>query len=261
MKKVTGDQLTREKIESLDTLSGGIVFGKEEAWTKLQARMDKKPARKAPLQYWLAAAAVLLVMISAGAVYFYPQREVTKSKKVIPVKENISIVTIQQPGLPAIVQKAEIILPEENAAKPGKVYPAKTKVAENKKPAIEQETKKPAEENAIMKMAVSDSAMLNKQITPALTINNRMKVVQINELDAEDKEKDNQVILVGNMYLKNLAVVHINDVVREEYQAQQLRQENRLSIGRLMNPRGVYCGNSQPSDEYKPIHKFKYGIN
>jgi len=80
MKKNEGDKIVQEKIGSLSPLSGGIVFGKEEAWEKLQARMERKPARRMPLKYWLAAAAVLLLFVSVITVYNYPAKEIVKNK-------------------------------------------------------------------------------------------------------------------------------------------------------------------------------------
>ena len=69
MKTNEGDKLVTNKMASLDTLSGGIVFGKEEAWEKLQARMDGKPAHRIAWKYVLALAAILLVAVCVAPVY------------------------------------------------------------------------------------------------------------------------------------------------------------------------------------------------
>ena len=55
------DKLLREKINMIDPLSGGIVFGKEEAWGRLQQRMEHKPAKRIKLYYQMAAVAATLV--------------------------------------------------------------------------------------------------------------------------------------------------------------------------------------------------------
>jgi hypothetical protein len=52
------DKQIQDKLEGLNALEGGIVYAKEEAWDKLQSRMDK-PAKKIwILPARLAAAAV-----------------------------------------------------------------------------------------------------------------------------------------------------------------------------------------------------------
>ncbi|MES2701699.1 MAG: hypothetical protein V4649_03620 [Bacteroidota bacterium] len=56
------DETIRQQLEAMDTLGGGIVYGKEEAWEKLQERMDGKPKRKIGLYYGMAAAVVLVMV-------------------------------------------------------------------------------------------------------------------------------------------------------------------------------------------------------
>src|SRR6185437_14862572 len=94
MKSTGGDKMISEKLDGLDTLSGGIVFGKEEAWDKLQARLEKKPVRIIPLRTWLAAAAVLLLMMGTVGFYFYPAKQVAQTE----VKKQL---TLPVPALPA----------------------------------------------------------------------------------------------------------------------------------------------------------------
>jgi hypothetical protein len=88
MKTNDNDFTIRQKLDGLDTLDGGIVFGREEAWEKLQGRMDKKPARKIGLYYGLAAA----VLILFGCVLFLlraPQPQLAHSHKAIQAIDTI----------------------------------------------------------------------------------------------------------------------------------------------------------------------------
>ena len=63
----TNKQDLKSRIDELDTLSGGIVFGKEEAWDKLQSRLDRKPAVKFPFPILRAAAALVVLLLGAWA--------------------------------------------------------------------------------------------------------------------------------------------------------------------------------------------------
>lgn len=66
------DKQIREKISDLNTLSGGIVFGKDASWDRLQARLDTPAPRLIPLRLRLAAAAALLACVSiAGLAALY----------------------------------------------------------------------------------------------------------------------------------------------------------------------------------------------
>jgi len=104
------DKDIREKMESLTPLSGGIVFGKEEAWDKLQARIERKPARRILLSYRMAAAAALLLFVSLLAMYNYPSKQLSQTnaisdngvvaqRQITPVQETVAAPA--QPNQPA----------------------------------------------------------------------------------------------------------------------------------------------------------------
>ena len=54
------DIIIRDKINSLDTLSGGIVFGKADAWVRLEKQLETKREKRIFLPYYSRIAAILI---------------------------------------------------------------------------------------------------------------------------------------------------------------------------------------------------------
>jgi hypothetical protein len=222
-------ELVRNKMEALDTLSGGIVYGKEEAWEKLQQRMERKPAMRIAIKPLVAAAAVLLLLVTTFIVYQHPAKETTKATvrnsapvvivptqpvELQPVDEAKSTVTRR--GVPALVKHPErAISIVDDGSRPV--------VAETKKPM-------PTGNDALLFTANVPPTPVAVPVTPR-----KMRVVHINELNKEDEAQDmHQEVVVNNSAIdvSKLPRVHINEVIHEEYEVQRLLQENRLGTER-----------------------------
>lgn len=172
------DKQLKEKMESLDALSGGIVFGKEEAWDKLQSRMDAKPARKIVLWYRLvAAAAVLLLFISIAYIYNTPEKEIAQSQPPSPVIQEIE--TAPATTIAITDPQPEMIVPQEKAARKHEQQPVNFVIKEEQ-PAAQQEPQD---------MVVPQPAIVN--VVPPVPTKpsvKKMRVVHINELGNYEEE-------------------------------------------------------------------------
>ncbi len=67
------DLEVKEKLDNIMPLSAGIVFGKEDAWDKLQARLDTPPKVIAFPYKMATIAASLLALV--GIVYYFVQND------------------------------------------------------------------------------------------------------------------------------------------------------------------------------------------
>ena len=66
----------------MDTLSGGIVFAKEEAWEKLQSKLEHKPAQKFLIPYYRVAAG-LLVLIVCACLYNVGRKTTSNPNEIV----------------------------------------------------------------------------------------------------------------------------------------------------------------------------------
>lgn len=261
MKKNEGDKIVQEKIGSLSPLSGGIVFGKEEAWEKLQARMERKPARRMPLKYWLAAAAVLLLFVSVITVYNYPAKEIVKNK----TEDHENKVVVASPETMRVIKKPE--------GMPVKRSPVPIVIISKRPANIPKETRQivqPEITDAPFVQAPANEAV-NKEVAvvnntvPTPLAKKAMKVVHINELDNEVEQNIAPALVLNNfpaLDVRKLPVVHINDVVREEYVMQRIRKDE-LRIGNISFAKPwYYNGNEWNTRETKwPDHPLRIKIN
>ena len=88
MNSNTTEEQVKQKIESLTTLQAGIVFGHEDAWDKLQARLDAKPVRKPFPVFRLAAVAALVLGIITIAIMYLQPKQNTASSDVMAILPN-----------------------------------------------------------------------------------------------------------------------------------------------------------------------------
>lgn len=88
MNSNTTEEQVKQKIESLTTLQAGIVFGHEDAWDKLQARLDAKPVRKPFPVFRLAAVAALVLGIITIAIMYLQPKQNTASSDVMATLPN-----------------------------------------------------------------------------------------------------------------------------------------------------------------------------
>lgn len=225
------DQQIKEKMELLNTLSGGIVYGKEDAWDKLQARMDgRNKTITLSAKYWAAAAVVLL---SVGIAIFYQQPAI--------VVANNDRLRIPMPHQQSTASVHTDVKPEDKLQQPitrNTITPhQKNKVRIN---TIEQKpiapiVIPPVQSNNI---AVTTPAAEPAPAEPLPAPAKPMKVVYI--MDAENGEKDrattNGSFAATNPQtdFKNMPVLHINDVVNDEEHIKAILRENRMTTGHTL---------------------------
>jgi hypothetical protein len=82
------DKEIREKVSNLSALEGGIVYGREEAWEKLDNRLQQKNKRRIIFfsLRWVAAA-LLLLLVSVGIYKIYTPATYTQPVANVPVQE------------------------------------------------------------------------------------------------------------------------------------------------------------------------------
>jgi hypothetical protein len=254
---MNNDKVLKEKLNSLDTLSSGIVFGKEEAWDKLQARMDK-PAKRIALMPWLAAAAVLLLLFVT--VLFTldnntPVQEVVKNDlPEQPVQVNKSVATpgeqptiVTQKNIPAISRK--VIRHTTGTENKHVDHPLQEEVQIVQAPVAET-------------LVVENIAPVTK--TPVTSVSNiPTRVVHINDMV---NDAGAATTVAANTSFKKVTgqVIHLNDI--KDYQVRTnnyLRQQKDFMVSiPLFNAATEY--NSIPSSDnsnYTRSNLLKFKIN
>ena len=213
-------ELVRNKMEGLNALESGIVFGKEDAWEKLQQRMERKPAMVIPMKRIAAVAAVLLLIVSIFLVYNRPAKVVS----IVATKP------LHAPGKGAAVQP-QVPMPQKDAA----AIVIATK-AKNYKMVVSQGKERPQPQSAPVTSAVSGSERLvattntTPQPEPQPQSAKKMRVVHVSELSggANEEPAATTNAMYTSVDITKLPVVHINDVIHEEREVENLRKENRL---------------------------------
>ena len=242
------DKVIQEKMRSLDTLSSGIVYGKEDAWGKLQARMDRKPARNIRTQYWVAAA-VLLVLVIVIPIYYFGEKEVVKNN-IAETKTNPSAsyaVTAKKQDIitsPIGEVSAHVILP---AAKKGTHIAIAPKIigqsiAKEAKERIQQ-TQIAASGNVVMVHNVTAAVDRQEEPAPAVVITKKpVAVVSIYDLNGPVKM---QKQTTGNIVASKTKwkVASIYDIMQKEpVLPDNLNEANlRLVHVSVTNPLVHYC--------------------
>lgn len=217
------DMQVAEKIAKLDTLGAGIVYGKEEAWDKLQARMDKKPVSVMPLRYWSAVAAMLLLLIGIIAWYRNPVAEVAVKQSEINKTQ-----IVPQPAV--ISTRQETMAPEKSITiKMKKVVSVKTfSVANGKMHQIAITVPPPIVSEKHVEEEVA-SINIPAPVTPALP----MKIIHINDLEKGTYNVMPASGTTQGIALNKVPVVHINEVEREAVEVKEILKNNRMTIGRI----------------------------
>jgi hypothetical protein len=193
-------KVIKEKMEKLDTLSGGIVFGKEEAWERLQGKLDKKPVRKIALGYRIgvAAAAVLLLSVCIIALYNKQEEKIAAAPSLYQNEAAQST-----PSIPAVIENAAGVVTNESkevrTVKRTQRMPATVPVT------ITAITR--PEPVVTHDMGVIDPPSPPVAIVPA--VKPKMRVVHINEIDIEETETN--VYAAARSNLKEMNVVNANE--------------------------------------------------
>ena len=223
MKDNRADMKVAEKISKLDTLGAGIVYGKEEAWDKLQARMDKKPTRLVPLRYRAAAAAMLLLFVGIVAWYRTPEKEVAvRSNEIIktPVAAQPPIAPLQQQTQ---TPEKEITIRMKHAAPVRSNNARKEDIS--KITIIQPAPAAQEQQNAAVVAVVNIPA----PVTPV----NPMKVIHINDLENGGYKSLPAAGSPQGIALNKLPVVHINELEREAVEVKEIMKNNRMTFGHI----------------------------
>lgn len=236
---MNNDNAIKDKLNSLDTLDGGIVFGKEDAWRKLHSRLDAAPARNKKPLYWLAAAAALALLLLVAKLYNQPAPQMTSAT---PVAAPMPLMPV--PAQPAVVAEST-----QPVAKTKIINKQNSRYSERR---IAPPLIVPTPTEQIVDIAVVPTPTL----APAPTAPPKprpMRIVHLSELDkditpttAENEPEQPNTALAEIM---KLPPVHINDLLHEETYLQELRRENRLTVGGisiLLNaPQRTYNGDNR----------------
>lgn len=219
MKNNNGDIQIREKIASVDTLSSGIVFGKEDAWDKLQARLDKKPNRRHLYLYWSAAAVLLLL---AGIWMGYRN---TGKENVVVVKQKTDVHAPVADAHQAEKKQDVIpanVLPAHKLVK----HVAATKQINRAIPvAIKEEVQRPIVATVEVPRQISVEA-----VTPRIQEPIAMKIVHINEMEGRIPHSSGTATAINTLPVdvSALPVSHLNDAVRQAEEIKEIRKGTRM---------------------------------
>lgn len=254
---MNNDKVLKEKLNSLDTLSTGIVFGKEEAWDKLQARMDK-PARVIPLKFWMAAAAILLLFVTVFLAFNnntsvhevvkndLPQQPVQANNTVATPAEQPAIVTGK--NIPAITHKAikhTTVIKEKQIAQP-------------------QPEEKHIVQAPVTETPVTDNIAPVANIPVASVAKIPTKVVHINDLVRDAAGASTTTAANTSFTIATGQVIHLNDIKDHQVRTNNyLRQQKDFMVSiPIFNAATEY--NTIPSSgnsNYTRSNLLKFKIN
>jgi len=220
------DGQIKEKLESLTPLSGGIVFGKEEAWDKLQARLDARPSRSIPVWWRLSAAAAVLACLFLVVRHYTSQNSTqlaVQHTALVPPVPPPSFVPITQDSVaqeaPAVVRHYTVPVSRETLSVS---YPA---------PVPPLVTDTPSD-------TVSDVVAVAPPPVPAPVLPHKMRVVHINDLNRQISEAPEEFVYTGPaLDISKMKVVSLYDVQREE--EARRREMERMTLVRLSRPHSV----------------------
>lgn len=230
------DAEVKDKLENLSALSGGLVFAREEAWEKLQTRLDK-PAEKVTMPWYKIAATAAVLLLALG-IYIYTH------PATAPVTNNIATATPQEnreaPPAPAAPQNAyqapataetiRISLPKPKTV-PGPTYTI-------------DETNR----DCIVQMEYPEQPVA--QITQPPT--KKMRLVHINELGNEEENTPAPIVYnTPALDISKMKIVSIYDV---QHQEQMRRQEEEiLALERLNRPHSFFAVTSLSKKRTSPF--------
>jgi len=215
-----------QKLDGLDTLSAGIVYGKEDAWDKLQGRIEQKPGRKLAWR-WMAAAAILLLLVCISLLYNTPQEQaianVQPTKEQEPMKQSAPAVakkpiqTVRSEMLPAVRNREtpKVALQTTQPVVQPQVAPKTDEIANEPTAALPKE---------------------NEPAPPVAVIKQPMKIYHVSDLErgAAPTQQPAVAATGENMDLQSLPTLHINDVIHQDEVLKDIRKANRTSWGKRL---------------------------
>jgi len=249
------DNEVKEKLESLSPLAGGVVFGKEEAWEKLQARLEKKPARKIPLLR-LSAAAILLLGVSIGT-YRLLQKPETEQTVALPN----TVVPLQRATEQTVATKPEPQVPLNVTPETLRIINTiNPKKKEELVPVIQKNDVEPGPTTVPIITPAPQPVVVNETVKQTVPIN-KMRVVHINEAGKPEEEAETTYVYNGpSLDIAKMKVVSLNDVQREERLRKQ--EEAVVTMIRINRPHSSffgftnavsYSGTTSPLDNKNPL--------
>lgn len=224
MNSNTAEDKIRMKVEPIDTLQAGIVYGKEDAWDRLQARLDTKPVRK-PLPWHKLTAAAAALLLVTGTGYF-----------LLMNVGNAHLHGARSSYQGALSDAENIVLPKttETYITTPIVTDTYTTISVHTAPS----TIAPRQEQPqIMKDDPSPVIIAEEKHAPVAPP--KMKVVHINELGQQEDNSAHYAWEERNPFPHvqfPMKVIHINDIGRPLTQEEYMRKAEKTAVWRL--PRG-----------------------
>ncbi len=214
------DKTVKQKMDALDTLTGGIVYGREDAWERLQQRMDKKPVKRRAAWYGIAASVLLLI----GIVSFWqhtPGKTDVASEHIAVQKttDNSTIATALPATNNTVADTNEVagIAPHLATVVPGP----------------STNNSRLAHRDSVLPVIVNNDTVVSKPVVAVVAapvIKQPMRVLHINDLDGEgtlqQPAKSVTAQAINNRSIAKITVVHLNDLVREV--PQQVQEEHSI---------------------------------
>ena len=215
------DEQVKQKIESVDALASGIVYGKEAAWERLQARMDAPPVRIVPWRRY-AMAAALLLCVCLVALYLYQDEQPEQKMAVTPV-----------PTTP---------IPQQISIAPIDPLPAKQAVAAESTTRRYATRATPSAPEVIKSTpAPTPVEVVEDMPAPPVPIAHqtarKMRVVHLNDLDNTPEPADAMAYNGPALDISKMKVVSIYDVQREDQVRR--KEEDVMTIVRQGRPHGI----------------------
>ncbi len=245
------DKVLKEKMDTLSPLYGGIVFGKEEAWDKLQARMDT-PAKKIPIRLYWSAAAILLLLISIYSVYHQRVKDITlQAKRDLPASP--AQATQEQPSRIAIV--------------PGALQPVKNKATEHKITPVPTE---PVNVLATIQIPVAVNPITENTVATTVELatpqKKQMKVMHINEMNETGSAIQPSVVITDHNVLSagKQKVVHLNEINdrQERIDEYLIHRKDNFAVSLQFFNNKTFIDNTTPNNEDNAIrYPLKFKLN
>lgn len=252
MKQSVEDQVTRQKMETLGTLGGGIVFGKEEAWEKLQGRLEKgnKPFY---FRMWPAAAALFIAAVGFTAVYYsLPKSIVAAGKPSMQHTEQVNPNT--RPVMAQPLQQRTLRESTINEKKDLSVHLTAGSGSQTSTAPVVQQSQAPG---TIIEINDVPAAAPGVSHTPARAVKpEAMRVIFDGDLERErEGHPDRSTVTVPDSPpvatdLHSMPVNYIGDVEQNEIEFRTMLRESPKTLVRNFMTRPVHEEQKLQPNEY-----------
>ena len=254
MKNNHSDKVISEKLNRLDALEGGVVYGKEAAWEKLQEKLERKPAMIFRPGVRQAAAVVLIMAIVGSYMFLHSKSEIApvvvykapmetiKTQEAVKAP-NIATVALKEQSAPCtVVYKKNIrTAKKQNTIAPE--IPWETF-------SVLQETQEEKDRKGVICYGLEPKVPTHEKVDFK-----NMKVVHNNEIDGQSTN-------TGTMYanstnaidLRKMQVEHINHIGRIEFDFGNLKRENRIAHALFNKPDNYF--ETTPQEDFTPTRNF-----